>query len=715
MNKYINIILLSFFGVLTIKYEVGYSLFIPIAFFFINHNKKTMFLIIPISIISVYFLNRQSLLSLILFYSVSTIYILLVSKKNQWVNSLFILIINYISLIVVTQSFNKTQLLIFIIYSLLSSIMYLFFEFNYQTKNHSSFSYNESLVALITILGGTLYNYYINIGLVLGIYFVMYFSKNKYMISLIVVNLVTILFFKYYLKIDASFMIIVSAIYLLPKYYHIIILCMLSVFMLLIKQNYVSAILITYTIGIAIFFEIFKPMLTNIDNTKEKFLNYIYEKQIANVNNEIIAFASFLDSYAKKYSTAKEFDLALTQGINLLVQNYCNGCYKRNECHHKNRGKLYSIFKDILLYYQSEELNEAEVLTSYCPSIVEMRKSSIIINQQLGINKSYSKQNALVYQINGISNILRQYTIDNTLKKEIDYNTIMKLKRTIIDSGLSLCYMELKKILVEDFLIELGFRNCSFSELKPRLLEICNLCLNDNASIVFKSSTITKTYVNLVPKINYEITYGYGVACEETNSICGDNYLIKQLNNSRLIAAISDGMGKGYNANKQSSETIKMIEEVMKLPITTVTSLQILNTFYFIQDYLDKYSTVDFLEINRNNGEAMFYKMGAASSYIFHKNLTFDKIENQNLPFGIEETIDQKVMEIKDGDLIVMASDGIFDNVVNEVELEKYIMQISHLVPQQIAYEILSFVKKNKVKAKDDKSIIVLKIEKASN
>ena len=32
MNKYINIILLSFFGVLTIKYKVGYSLFIPIAF-----------------------------------------------------------------------------------------------------------------------------------------------------------------------------------------------------------------------------------------------------------------------------------------------------------------------------------------------------------------------------------------------------------------------------------------------------------------------------------------------------------------------------------------------------------------------------------------------------------------------------------------------------------------------------------------------------------
>ena len=45
-------------------------------------------------------------------------------------------------------------------------------------------------------------------------------------------------------------------------------------------------------------------------------------------------------------------------------------------------------------------------------------------------------------------------------------------------------------------------------------------------------------------KINYEVEYGYGVIAQE-GYICGDNYLIKNLNNSKLITAISDGMGRG--------------------------------------------------------------------------------------------------------------------------------------------------------------------------
>ena len=101
-------------------------------------------------------------------------------------------------------------------------------------------------------------------------------------------------------------------------------------------------------------------------------------------------------------------------------------------------------------------------------------------------------------------------------------------------------------------------------------------------------------------------------------------------------------MGKGYVANQESASTLKLVDEITKTTLTTETALQILNTFYFIQDYLEKYSTLDFLEIDRTKGEALFYKMGAASSYIFHSNGTYEKIENEGLPFGIEEIIEAK-------------------------------------------------------------------------
>jgi serine/threonine protein phosphatase PrpC len=57
-----------------------------------------------------------------------------------------------------------------------------------------------------------------------------------------------------------------------------------------------------------------------------------------------------------------------------------------------------------------------------------------------------------------------------------------------------------------------------------------------------------------------------------------------------------------------------------------------------------------------------------------------------------------------------MASDGIFENIVNEEELEKFINGIKHLAPQKITYEILNYARKNKKRVGDDMSVISLKI-----
>ena len=46
MNKYLNIILISFFTVLTYQYNIGFTLYLPVVFFLINYNSKNIILII---------------------------------------------------------------------------------------------------------------------------------------------------------------------------------------------------------------------------------------------------------------------------------------------------------------------------------------------------------------------------------------------------------------------------------------------------------------------------------------------------------------------------------------------------------------------------------------------------------------------------------------------------------------------------------------------
>ena len=340
-----------------------------------------------------------------------------------------------------------------------------------------------------------------------------------------------------------------------------------------------------------------------------------------------------------------------------------------------------------------------------------MRKSAILINERLNLSNESTKSNTLIAEMNGVSNILRQYSVDNTLKNEFEYDVFYKIKKAICDYGFNVCYFNPKKILINDFLIEIGIRGVGFLQMKKVLEKIGDNYIVNKTTIVFQKVEKGKTYMNMVPRVNFEVDYGYGSIAQNGNGVCGDNFLIKELNDSKLIAAISDGMGNGYLANQESNTTLKLVDKVTSTSLSTTTSLQILNTFYFIQDYLEKYSTLDFVEVDRNKGQILFYKMGASTSYLFHKNGSFEKIENENLPFGIEEIIETKNFELSDEDIIIMTSDGVFENMESDEELALYIKGIMHMSPQNITYEILKYAKEHKKKVDDDMCVITLKVQ----
>ena len=115
--------------------------------------------------------------------------------------------------------------------------------------------------------------------------------------------------------------------------------------------------------------------------------------------------------------------------------------------------------------------------------------------------------------------------------------------------------------------------------------------------------------------------------------------------------------------------------------------------------------------INQFNSSATFYKMGASSSYILHSDNTFEKIINKSLPFGIDTEINSEAFSLKEGDIIFLSSDGIFENVKNETQLLNHLVDIKESTPQQIAYSLIDFTLKEKSLTKDDMSVIVLKVK----
>lgn len=722
MNRLLNIIIFSFFAVLTTLFNMGLNLFIPIVCFLVFVNYKNLPIILISSFISLFLFNQQVLITYLLFMGLLSLYALLLrSKQNYFYNIIFVLCANIITSLLLLKVNSLDEFLIISIYAFIGVILFGYFQFNlegsiYKQNKIRNYTYIEFIMAIISVFGSTqVVIKDVNVSLFVSIFFSMYFSYSKNEIHSLFFSIITMFALRFMFNIQESILIpFVSAFYMFPGLYSAITLISFCLFAYIGDFQAFSPLTLQITVFVAIFFEFVKWTIVSKDPYGETIGINIYDNLVDLLNTEVIGFASFLDLYAKEFAQSKEFEQKLSEGINSLTSSYCVNCFQKSECFRNNQSLLYIYYKTLILYPTRPDIEtfqpELSQIIRNCQNYHKMKKASLLINERLNIAKSSSKNNALVAQINGISNILKQYSVDFTTKREIDYQVFSNIKKSLTDYGFDVTLFNCKKSFVHDFLIEVGIRGIVFVEVKEIIEKIVSNHLESSASAIFTSSSRNRVYFNIVPKIRFEVEYGYGSIAQDGNNICGDNYLIKELDTARIIAAISDGMGKGYLAHQESNKTLWLIDEITNWNLDSSTALQILNTFYAIQDYQERYSTLDFLEINRSNGQMSLYKMGGATTLLVRRDGNSNEIKNKTLPIGLEELINVETFELADQDLIILASDGVFDSSKNQSEIKTLIANIKHLPPQKIAYEILNFTLKNTNKRTDDLSVIALKV-----
>lgn len=708
MSRYINIIIFSMFSIFTVEYGLGLCFYIPITMFFACKSYRNLFLIVPSTFLSLYFfkdfISFDLVLLLLVYFFVLCIYQIIFKDKselNYFYNTILCFVLNVMSYFYMF-GFDDLNILLTVLSFLISpfilSFCYFSLSIKSQKKWYNDFAYIEFLFAFISLFGSAFIKYErINIALLVALFFTVYLASNKnkiaFLYSFLSMFILKFVFSSFYTEI----LLIACGIYYVNNIF--VSFLFLLYFICSYYLDMIPLTLLVSCVGIMLLFELFRFSLVKTKTNKEIMTN-IYEFNRNKVNNEIEAFAMFLDKLSKDYCN-KDYYRELNDCICAIGRIHCDNCYMKKECFLNNRGKIYYYFKNLIL-------NKEESVFR-CYKYEDLKLSAYNLSTRLKLknisNKSYSS-----LFMESMSNILRQYIIDSSLKEEINYNDLLKMKTVFEEMGYTISYFKVEKSFVDDYHIEIGFIGIDFAKEKSSIEDICNLFVIGKAYAYFKESIKNKTYIILKPKNNYSISYGYGSLAQVGNTICGDNYLIKEINSSKLVAIICDGMGKGMNASIESSLTLKLLDELTNASISSDTALQILNTFYYVQDYEEKYTTLDFLQVDQRTGEAFFYKAGASTSFIFHDNGSVDRIENENLPYGLNELIDIKRIKLRENDIIVMSSDGVFENVSNSKDLEEFILGIRGLDSQKMAFEILNFTRYADVLSKDDMSVIVLKV-----
>lgn len=216
----------------------------------------------------------------------------------------------------------------------------------------------------------------------------------------------------------------------------------------------------------------------------------------------------------------------------------------------------------------------------------------------------------------------------------------------------------------------------------------------------------------------YEL-HGQANKSKDKGVISGDSYTFFETRMGDFVMAISDGMGSGEKAAKDSGEVMDFIEEYLDADFGLKNIPAIINDA-FMKSHTEEPVTIDIAHIDMDSGIIRMLKAGGATTFI-RRNNEVKQFCPSSLPLGVVNEIEPYVYEeqLLDGDYIIMISDGVADSLPfydKEKQLANIILQAKCNTPEGIANHILDeCLYYNGGKNLDDMTVLVAGIFRIKN
>lgn len=214
----------------------------------------------------------------------------------------------------------------------------------------------------------------------------------------------------------------------------------------------------------------------------------------------------------------------------------------------------------------------------------------------------------------------------------------------------------------------------------------------------------------------YMILTGVARAIKKEELLSGDSFSFLYPDSGETVLLLSDGMGSGEAASRDSEAVIGLLEQFLSAGFDEKTAVRLINSVLLLRTEGKSYSTVDISVINPYGGTCEFIKLGAAGTFIKRENW-IEQVESATLPVGMfgEADYDTKEKKLYDGDYVIMMSDGVPDALGGRLEevLFSAGKKKTDRTPQGIAGEILkAALECCEYKPKDDMTVLVAELVK---
>lgn len=422
---------------------------------------------------------------------------------------------------------------------------------------------------------------------------------------------------------------------------------------------------------------------------------------------------------------------SITKLFELVAQQVCSECALYRNCWQRDFHRTYNnMFELISLVETNGIIDRKQIPNELTKGCLKAEQVVDAINEACDLYRANYRwqqkidecRNLVAQQLEGVSHVVTQLAkeldMDMPFKEDLEDKILLELDKKGI---------RVKEILVIDksngkLEVNIIKKSCGGRRECIRHVEkTVGIILGKPMSCNSRKCgfrTQNECVLQLTESQKFQIITGISRKAKQYTDTCGDSYTFTPIDQGRYMLALSDGMGSGSRAADESSAVISLLENFLEAGFDLGITIRTINSILMLRSREEMFATADLCIVDLVTANADFIKIGAVSTFIKRKDYV-EVIRTPALPMGILEEIHAETVSItlEDGDMIVMLTDGVLDNIDSELDRDQWmantISQLNTHNPQELVdYVMEETLKQSGGEIKDDMTVMVSRVWK---
>lgn len=419
-------------------------------------------------------------------------------------------------------------------------------------------------------------------------------------------------------------------------------------------------------------------------------------------------------------SLSREDGLAAMQMAGAMVCGDCSRCnlYSDNE-----KEDSYYLYYLLRAFEQKGTVDYEDMPRLFRETCRKQEDYVGQLNRNLGRatmnltwkNRFLESRDVVVSQFRELAVILEEFAqqmeqaVDVTFQREQAVRRVFKRHHMTIDHMLILEYDNKRR---EAFVtVRTNSGRCMMaSEAAEYLGQAMGtknwIAARDGKSVITQQTST----VRFIEEGTYRVLCGMARAPRHGETVSGDNYLFSQRTPGQVVMSLSDGMGTGERAARESEKVIELVEQLLAAGYSPRSALKLVNTVLLLAGEEQHPATIDLCCIDLYTGVLEAMKLGAVATFIVNESAV-ELLQAAEVPAGTFDQIEPALLSRKlwEGTQIVMVSDGILEALPGEDKeqvLKEYLEGARSRNPQELAEKVLQFAMSFAGEARDDMTVL---------